>query len=61
MSKTGTPPYFSPERGNEQAHGAMADMWALGASAPWSLRWAGASRTLTCKIGAQVMSAHEYM
>jgi hypothetical protein len=30
MSKTGTPPYFSPERGNEQAYGAMADMWALG-------------------------------
>ena len=30
MSKTGTLPYFSPERGNEQAYGAMADMWALG-------------------------------
>jgi tRNA A-37 threonylcarbamoyl transferase component Bud32 len=30
MSKVGTPAYFSPERGNDKAYGAMADMWALG-------------------------------
>jgi serine/threonine protein kinase len=30
MSKIGTPSYFAPERGNDQAYGFMADMWALG-------------------------------
>jgi hypothetical protein len=30
LSKVGTPPYFSPERGKDLAYGAMADMWALG-------------------------------
>ena len=30
LSKVGTPPYFSPERGKDKAYGAMADMWALG-------------------------------
>jgi tRNA A-37 threonylcarbamoyl transferase component Bud32 len=30
LSKVGTPPYFSPERGKDMAYGAMDDMWALG-------------------------------
>jgi len=30
LSSAGTSPYFAPERGNDLAFGAMADMWALG-------------------------------
>jgi len=30
LSKVGTPPYFSPERGKDKAYGTKADMWALG-------------------------------
>ncbi len=30
LSKHGTPVYYAPERGNEEAYGAKADMWAVG-------------------------------
>ena len=30
LSKVGTAVYMAPERGNEQAYGSKADMWATG-------------------------------